>query len=97
MPEGSFLMTSATNMDEPTSTTESLGKDIDHYTTTDQTTTGITQNKKSDVSVVVVDSKLSIYLSAASLAMSVALPVVICTFVLVVVLFCVHKRKAKES
>jgi membrane protein implicated in regulation of membrane protease activity len=51
-----------------------------------------------DASIVIVDSKLTIYLSVSTLAMLFALAIVIIAiFVLVVVLLCTRKRKAKES
>ena len=69
--EGSSLTTSATTINDPTSTTESLGKDIDHFTTRDQTETGVVPDKENDVSIVIVDSKLAITLSATSLVINV--------------------------
>ena len=71
MLEGSSLTTSATTINDPTSTTESLGKDIDHFTTRDQTETGVVPDKENDVSIVIVDSKLAITLSATSLVINV--------------------------
>ena len=94
MPEGSYLTTSATSMNEPTSTTESLDKDIDHFTTRDQTETGVVPGKENDVSVVIVDSKLAITLSVTNLAMFIVLAVVVLVHILV---HCVHKRQTKES
>ena len=83
-------------MNEPTTTTELLGKDIEYTTLSDQTvTTGEVPDKKNDV---IVDSKLAIigiYLSASSLALFIALAIAM--FVLVVVLLCIRKRKTKES
>jgi hypothetical protein len=95
MPEGSISTTSTAtnNMNEPTTTTEFLGNDIEHTTLSDQTmTTGIVPDKENDASIVIVDS---IYFSASSLALSFALAIAM--FVLVVVLVCTRKRKAKES
>ena len=96
MPEYSFLTTSATTMNEPTSTTESLGEDIDRITTRDQTTTGFVLDKKNtiDLSVVIADSKLAIILSAMNLAMFLVSAVII---LFVVLLVYIHKRKAKEQ
>jgi hypothetical protein len=85
-------------MNEKTTTTESLGdhEDIEHTTSSDRTmTTGVVPDKKTDASIVAVDSKLTIYLSASSLALSFALAIII--LVLVVVLLCTRKRKGKES
>jgi sensor c-di-GMP phosphodiesterase-like protein len=77
----------------------SLGKDVEHTTSSDQTMTiEIVPDKENDASIVIVDSKLAIigvYISATSLALSFAL--VIAMFVLVVVLLCTCKRKDKES
>ena len=92
--EGSFLTTSATTMNELTSTTESLGKDIDHFTTRDQTETGVVSDKENDVSIAIVDSKLAISLSATSLASFTVLTVVVFAHILV---YYAHKRKAIES
>jgi hypothetical protein len=96
-PEGSI---STTFMNEPTTTTESLRRDIEHTTISDRTimTTVVVPDKKKDRSIVIVDSKLAIYLSASSLAISFVLPTItIAIFTLVVVLFCTYKKKAKES
>jgi hypothetical protein len=88
-------------MNEPTTTTELLHRDIEHTTSSDQTmTTGVVPDKENDASIVIVDSiyKLAIigiYLSASSLALFFVLAIII--FVLVVVLLCTRKRKAKES
>ena len=98
MPEGSFLTTSATSVNEPTSTTESVGKDIDHFTTREQTETGVVPDKEDHISIVIVDSKLAITLSATNLAMFIVLAVFV--FVqchILVVLLCVHKRKSKSA
>ena len=95
-PEGSISTTFTTvTMNEPTTTTELLGKDIEHTTSSDQIMTiGEVPDKKNDVSIVIVDSKWAIQLSASSLALFFALAIAM--FVLVVVLLCTHKRKAKE-
>ena len=86
-PEGSSLTTSATAMTEPTSTTESLGKDFDHFTTRDQTT-GVVPDKN-DVLVVnvIADIKLNTVLSATCLAMFTVLAVVVFVHILV---YCLH-------
>ena len=85
-------------MNEPTTTTESLGKDIEHTTSSNQTT-GVVTDKKNDAPVVIVDSKLAIigiyYVSGSSLVLSFALPIAI--FVLVMILHCKCKKKAKKS
>jgi hypothetical protein len=98
-PEDSILITSSTTMNETATTTELLGKDIEHTTSSGQTmTTRVVPDKESDASIVIVDSKftiVAIYLSASSLALFFALAVAM--FVLVVVLLCKRKRKAKES
>ena len=81
-------------MNKPTSTTESLGEDIDHFTTRDQTTiTGLVPDKKDDVSVVNVDSNLNTILSAISLTVSLVFVMVV---IVLVVLFYAHKRELKE-
>ena len=98
MQDGSLSTASAITMNNPTSTTESLGRDVDHFTTRDQTTatTELESDKKGDVYVVISesDSKLNTVLSATALALFLVLSVVV--FVLVVFL-CTHNRRAKES
>ena len=101
MPEGSISTTSAstttTTANKPITTTEILGKDIEHTTSSDQIT-GVVTDMKNDEPVVIVDSKLAIigiYVSGSSLVLSFALPIAI--FVLMVVLHYKCKRKAKES
>ena len=95
-PEGSILIVSATTatMNEPTTTSELLGKDIQHTTSSDQIMTiGEVPDKESQNDVM-VDSKLAItgiYLSGSSLVVSFVLAIAM--FVLVVS----RKRKAKES
>jgi hypothetical protein len=83
-------------MNEPTTSTELLSKDIEYTSSIDpMMITGVVPDKMTDV---IVDFKLTIlYLSASSLAMSFALPTAILNFVLVVVLLSTRKRKAKES
>ena len=101
-PEGSILTTSATTivtMNEPTTTTELMGKDIEHTTSNDRIiTTLVVPDKETDAPNVIVDSKLAIiaiYISASCLALFFALAIAV--FVLVVVLLCTHKKKAKKS
>ena len=96
MPEGLFSTTSAITMNNPTSTTESVGSDIDHFTTGDQTitTTELESDKKGDVYVVIADSKLNTVLSATALAIVL---VVVLVLVVAIVFPCVHKRRAEES
>jgi hypothetical protein len=69
-------------MNEPTTSTELLNKDIEHMYTSSidrMMTTGVVPDKMSDTSIiiVIVDFKLTVYLSASSLAMSFALPTAI--------------------
>ena len=98
MPEGSFLTTSATIMNEPTSSTESLGRDIDQFTTRDQiTTTELESDKKSDVYILNADIKLNTVLSATSLALFLVLSVFMFVVVVAIVLLCLHKRRPEES
>jgi hypothetical protein len=101
MPEGSTSIISTT-MDEPITTTESLGKDIEHTTSSGQVITiGVVPDKENDASIVIVDSNLAtigIYTSASSLALFFALAIIVIAMIVVmVVLLCRHKRKAKES
>ena len=101
IPEVSPLATaSVITMNEPMCTTESLGnKNVDHFTTRDQTETGVVSDKENDVSIIIVntDSKinLGITLSASNLAMFIVLAMVV--FVHVLVHLCGHKGKSKES
>ena len=67
MPEKSLLTIPVTAIKKPRSTTESLNNDIDHFTTRDQMTTRVEPATNNYVSFVIVDSKLAIILSAASL------------------------------
>jgi cbb3-type cytochrome oxidase subunit 3 len=101
IPEGSILTTSTINnhMNEPTTTTELLGNDIEHTTSSGQVISiEVLLDKENDASIVIVDSKLAIYLSASTLALLFVLAIiVIAMFVLVVVLLYTRKRKAKES
>ena len=92
MAEGSNLTsytTTTVTVNEPTTTTESLGKDI-HTTSRDQKTIGVVPDGENDKSFVI---KLPIYLSASSVAISLASPILL----LGVVLFRTRKRKAKVS
>ena len=95
IPEGSISTTLnfTSTMNEPTTTTELLGINIEHTTSSDQTITGEVPDKNNDV---IVDSNLAISLSASSLALFVALVIIAVLFVLVVVLLCTRKRKVKE-
>ena len=61
-------------MNEPTTTSESLGKDIKHTTSRDQKTTGVVPDGENDKSFAI---KLAIYLSASSLAISLASPMLL--------------------
>lgn len=83
-------------MNEPTTTTESLGKNIEHTTSSDRTITTLSGEVPDKNNDVIVDSNLAISLSASSLALFIALVIIAVLFVLVVVLLCTHKRKAKE-
>ena len=95
MPESSLQTNPATTVNKPTTTTELLGKNIDHSISTDQTATE--SDKKGDVYVVIAesDSKVNTVLSATSLALFLVLAIAM--FILVVVLLCAHKRKSKGS
>ena len=89
-----------TTMNEPTTTTESLGKEgANHFTSIDKTETGVVpSDKENDIdSTVNTDPKfnLAITLLATNLAMFILLAMVV--FVLVLVLLCGHKGKAKEA
>ena len=88
--------TTTTINSKPTGTTESLGEDIDHFTTRDQTTTtGLVPDKKNDVSVVIVDSKLTIILILSAVSLTVSLVLAVIMFVRVVLLYA-RKGKTKE-
>ena len=96
MLESSISITSASAVNKPITTTESLGRDIDHFTTLDETMTVTTKELvENNILVVIVDSKLNTVLSATALAMVLVVAVVV--FVLVVVQICAHKRKAMVS
>ena len=97
IPDGSLSTTSATTAHKLTSTTESLDEDIDHFTSKDQTTTGVLPDRRNDGSVVIIDSKLTFILSATNLAMFLVLAVVVLALVVAMVLLHAHKQTAKES
>ena len=64
---GSLSTTSTTIVNRPTSTTESQVKNIDDFTTRAQITTSL-EPKKDDLSIMFLDCKLAITLSAISVA-----------------------------
>ena len=102
MPEGPFLTTSAITVNEPTSTPESLGRDIDQFTTRNQTTasTELGSDKNGDGVYIVIeksDPKLNTVLSATSLVIVLVLAVVVLVLVVAMVFLCAHKRRPEES
>ena len=80
-----------------TSTTEtSVIKNVDHFTTRDQATTGLVP-EKDDLPIVFLDSKLAIVLSASSIAIVLVLAVVVFVLAVAVVLLCMQKTKGLKS
>ena len=92
------ITTSATTMNKPTSTTESLGKDIDHFTTRDQTRLVSEKKDVIDVAVVNKDYNLKLHLAISLSATFLTLFLILAVAMFVQEgLFYTCIREAKES